>query len=157
MTRVTDSPHVYIGDSGPDDPLSFEPDPPARSASSEFHHDLNGDEVSPSFPVTPADHPGVDELVSAGDLIETNGPEPGKVWKAVETRSIGVPTWTIIYVDADYEGWPENEQQRKQDCYWLNELVAVDGEIVCRYGDNRTHEVVGRASDFQAMLGGFEP
>jgi hypothetical protein len=47
----------------------------------------------------------------------------------------------------DRMGWDEVDESTHD---------AVDGEIVCRYGDNRTHEIVGRAGDFQAMLGGFE-
>lgn len=147
---ITDSHHVYIGDRGPDEPLSFEPR--GRPGSS-YIHELNGYGFDESFPVTPSDHPGVDELVEPGDLIETSGGREGKVYQVTETRSLGLPTWTIVYVAPEQE-WPQNEHQAKQRCKWLNELVAVDGEIVCRYGDHRTYSILGRADDFQAMLSG---
>ena len=151
---TTDTHHVYHGQDGPDDPLSFERPANADRVPSDLNHDVDGP-PSASFPVTPGDQPGVDELVDTGDMIETHGPEPGKVWKVVETRSIGLPTWTIVYLPPDYDGWPQNGRQRKQDCYWLNELVAVDGTIRRRYGSEQHYRVLGTSSDYQAVIGDY--
>ena len=150
-TCVTDQ--VWPGKG--EDALTFDPRTQNHTTASGYVHNLNGYGSSPAFPVTPSSHPGVDELVSAGDLIETSGPSNGKVWKVTETRSLGIPTWTIVYVAPEYEGWPSSDYDIKQDCSWLHELVPVDGEIVCRYGDNRTYEVLGEAPDYQAMIGGW--
>lgn len=104
------------------------------------------------FPRTQGD---VSELVETGDLIDVRGRE-GKVWKVTETRSLGLPTWTILYVDPDRDGWPDptTEWQRGRDQSWLNELVVVDGVATCRY-DGEQYPVVGADDEYQALLGGF--
>lgn len=98
----------------------------------------------------------LDTLVETGDLIDIREGRQGKVWKVVETRSLGLPTWTILFVDPDREGWPnpETEWQRGRDQSWLNELVVVDGVATCRY-DGEQHPVVGEDDEYQTLLGGF--
>lgn len=78
------------------------------------------------FPRTTGD---VSDLVGRGDVIETNTRE-GKVVRVTETRSHGLPTWTVVYVDPDID-IPE---AKRGDYKWQNELVAQEGDIYRSYG-----------------------
>lgn len=106
-----------------------------------------------AFPRTTGD---VDALVNTGDMIQLPQEREGKVWRVSETRSLGLPTWTIEYVDPDRDGWPnpETEWQRGKDQSWLNEMIAVDGTPVKRY-TGQEYPVVGRHADFQGRLDAF--
>lgn len=127
-----------------------------QSNVSDLEHEKNRytplSEENPTFPRTTGD---VTNLVETGDVIDTSGPRRGKVWRVTETRSLGLPTWTIIFVEEDYEGWPENRQERRRDCKWLNEMVAYDGQLVMRYA-GRVYETHGQANDYQNLLTSYE-
>lgn len=150
---LTDSHHVFIGDSGPEDPLGFGPEEVWPGTGSGFTHEIDGKGASGVFPRTDGD---LTEVVGTGDLIEVPPDRRGKVWRVRETRSLGLPTWTIEYVAPDREGWPdpETEWTRGQDQKWLNEMVVVDGTPVMRF-TGQEYPVVGRAEEFQATMGDF--
>lgn len=134
---TTASHHVYMGDPGPQAPISF---------------DL--DTFGPAFPRV-GHQRGVDERVTTGDLIETSNGREGKVWKTRETRSLGLPTWTIVYVQPDVDDWPTTDQDIRRHARWLNELVIAEDTIVCRYGPDSTHEVLGQAEGYQNLLASY--
>lgn len=146
----TEGHHVFAGQAGPPDPFSFpEPEHVDSVAVSEYVHDLNGTADSPPFPIEPADGPTVGDVVARGDLIDPHGPTEGKVYTVSETRTLGLPAWSVTYVAPEA---PFPDEKHGGDPKYLNELVAVDGVPTCRYGENCQHPVVGRADGFQATI-----
>jgi len=129
-----DSHHVYAWDSGPEDPISFDPV-----------------DLGPEFPRATDD---VDGLVQRGDRIKLPGDRYGKVASVSETRCSGIATWSVRYADPDKDLTRDDWQPKFQ-----NELIAQDGEVYCRYGERflgpPVFEVVGR-SDHQADFSEFE-
>lgn len=130
-----DTHHVYIGSIGPREPLAFE------------------DDFGMWFPRSTDD---VSDLVSRGDKIELpgrQGTREGKVASVVETRSIAIPTWSVSYApvgtDLSRSDW---------DARFKNELIAQDGEVYCRYGEeflgHPVLKVVG-VTDHQSNIGEF--
>lgn len=106
---------------------------------------------NPTFHRTTGD---LDAIVSTGDLIELPHGQTGKVWRVDETWELGLPTWTITFVDPDQD-WPNPETEwERGESRWLNEMVAVDGTPVKRW-NGQEYPVDGQADDFQAMIGGF--
>ncbi|WP_336359035.1 hypothetical protein [Haloarcula sp. CGMCC 1.6347] len=125
--------HVYMGSVGPQEPLSFD---------------------SESWrPWYPRSTDAVDELVQRGDRIKLPGDREGKVARVTETRSCGIATWSVAYADPGTDLTRDDWQSKFQ-----NELVARDGEVFCRYGEEflgpPVFEVVGEA-DHQADLAEF--
>lgn len=106
-------------------------------------------------PAFPRSTGAVDEIVTRGDQIEFDRhPYEGIVYRVVETRSLGLPTWTVIYVDAD----TDLDDVRRSDKRWLNESIAQDDTVYCRYGEEflgePLFEVVGEV-EHQADLKRF--
>lgn len=112
--------------------------------------DFDGDVREFEFPRTTDD---VGELVQRGDRIETVH-DTAKVAGVTETRSSGLPTWTVYYVDEDVDLTDAD----RHDYRWANELVAQGEEIYRSFGPDPTAapalEVVGTA-DHQADIGVF--
>lgn len=107
-----------------------------------------------AFPRTTGD---VATLVERGDLIEKPNGRHGLVASVTETRSLGVPTWTVVYVE------PEKDLTSlvpRRDYKWLNESIARDGDVYRRYGSDQLttprFEVIGRG-EHQADFSEFGP
>ncbi|AJF28131.1 hypothetical protein SG26_20500 (plasmid) [Haloarcula sp. CBA1115] len=136
--RLGDTHHVYIGDAGPAEPLSFD-----------------SESWGPWYPRSTDD---VDGLVQRGDRIELPGDREGKVARVTETRSCGIATWSVAYADPGTDLTRDDWQSKFQ-----NELVARDGDVYCRYGEEflgaPVFEVVGEAehqADFTEFAEGRE-
>lgn len=88
----------------------------------------------------------VDELVNRGDVITRPPDREAVVHQVTETRSLGMPTWTVVYVAPDVDLL---DARPKQDFKWINECIAQDGEVYVRYGSDQLQspafEVVGSA------------
>lgn len=101
------------------------------------------------FPRTTGDVPG---LVERGDKIQTTHDQQ-KIVRVTESRSHGLPTWSVAYCDIDAD--PENGHTSFR---YANELIARDGQVYYSYGEdplrNPAFEVVG-AVDHQSGLGAF--
>lgn len=100
----------------------------------------------------------VDGLVKRGDLITRPPHKEAIVYKVTETRSLGLPTWTVIYVDPDVDLL---DAQPKRDFHWINECIARDGRVYQRFGPDPlaapAFEVVGETehqTDFSRFEGG---
>jgi|GEM_PF-1950644 len=131
-----DSHHVYIGEVGPEEPLTFD------------------DGFGPWYPRSTEK---VDDLVERGDRIELPGgrsQREGKVASVTGTRSGGILTWSVSYADPGTD-LTRNDWQPK----FQNELVARDGNIYRRYGEQflggPAFEVVGE-TDHQADFTEFD-
>lgn len=105
------------------------------------------------FPRTTGD---VSELVERGDRIITPPDRPQKVRSVTESRSYGLPTWSVGYCDVDDDLLSGNLPPRGQ-----NELIARDGEIYSSFGPDPlaapAFEVVGETdhqADFTEFAGG---
>jgi hypothetical protein len=106
------------------------------------------------FPRTTGD---VSDLVQRGDRISVPPGRSGKVCRVSETRSSGLPTWAVVYVDEDVL----LTDAKKSDYYWQNELVARDGDVYRSFGQeplsSPAFEVVGTTdhqTDFTEFGGG---
>jgi len=106
------------------------------------------------FPRTTGD---VSDLIQRGDRISLPPDRRHKVCRVSETRSSGLPTWTVVYVDEDVDLTDAN----RSDYYWQNELVARDGEVYRSFGRDPlsapAFEVVGETdhqTDFSEFGGG---
>ncbi len=120
----------------------------------------DGDAREVEFPRTTGD---LSEIVHRGDRIRLPAGREGKVHQVSETRSSGLPTWTVVYVDPDVS----LTDARKKDFYWQNELVTRDGQIYRSFGRDPlaqpAFEVVGQAehqadfSEFVARADGGMP
>jgi hypothetical protein len=113
---------------------------------------------TPSGEVRRAEFPrttgNVSELVQRGDQISLPPDRRHKVCRVSETRSSGLPTWTVVYVDEDTDLTDAN----RSDYYWQNELVARDGDVHLSFGLDPlaapAFEVVGEI-DHQADFSEF--
>ncbi|WP_353635517.1 hypothetical protein ABSL23_15845 (plasmid) [Halobacterium sp. NMX12-1] len=96
----------------------------------------------------------VSDAVQRGDRIMLPSERTQKVYRVSETRSLGLPTWTVVYVDEDVD----LADATREDFYWKNEQIARDGQVFTRYGPDSpaapSFEVLGQA-DHQANLGAF--
>lgn len=72
------------------------------------------------------DHPPLDELLHRGDLIESHGPGDGKIYTVSRTRCLGLPAFSIRYVDPDAEPNADGEYS-KHDLKYLNNYVSREG------------------------------
>lgn len=113
-----------------------------------------GDVRVAEFPRTTGD---VSDLVERGDKIDVRGYAESVVYQVRDTRSLGLPTWTVIYLDEDVDMM----NPTTDDYYWCNELVAQHGDIYTSYGpdplDAPTFRVIGEAehqADFSEFAGG---
>lgn len=109
------------------------------------------------FPRTTGD---VSELVERGDSIDRRDYAESVVYQVSKTRSHGLPTWTVIYLDEDVE----MTNATRDDFYWCNELIAQEGEVYTSYGPNPLHQptfrVIGETehqADFSEFAGGASP
>jgi len=102
------------------------------------------------FPRTTGD---VAELVERGDRILLPPERPQKVVAVVETRSHGLPTWSVGFCDVGDDLLSDNLPPRGS-----NELIARDGKIYCSFGPDPlstpAFEVVGE-TEHQADLAAF--
>ena len=112
---------------------------------------IDGDVHEVEFPRTTDD---VDAIVQRGDVIRYPPAREGLVFRVTETRSYGLPTWTVVFVDRDVD----LTTARKHDFRWKNELIAQDGQAYTSYGPDPlaspAFEVVGEA-EHQADLDRF--
>lgn len=100
----------------------------------------------------------MDETVERGDVITRPPDREAVVHTVTETRSLGVPTWTVVYVEPDVELL---DTRPKRDFHWTTECVAQDGSVYRRFGPDPlaapAFEVVGEAelqADFREFAGG---
>lgn len=102
------------------------------------------------FPRTTGD---VSELVERGDRILLPPERPQKVTSVTESRSHGLPTWSVGFCDVDDELLSGNLPPRGQ-----NELIARDGTVYCSFGPDPlagpAFEIAGEA-EHQADLTKF--
>lgn len=105
------------------------------------------------FPRTTGD---VSELVERGDRIITPPDREQKVRSVTESRSYGLPVWSVGYCDLDDDLLSGNLPPRGQ-----NELIARDGKIYSSFGPDPlaapAFEVVGETehqADFTEFAGG---
>jgi len=112
---------------------------------------IDGDVREYEFPRTNGDVSGI---VGRGDVIARHHREDAVVESVTETRSLGLPTWTVRYLDS---GVPFTEATTR-DYYWINECIAQDGEVYQSFGEDPlatpAFEVVGTV-DHQANLSAF--
>jgi len=103
------------------------------------------------FPRTTDD---VAELVERGDRIELPGGRYGKVASVTESRSSGLPAWSVRYADPGTDLTRDDWQPKFQ-----NELIAQDGSVYCSFGPDPlaapAFEVVGE-TDHQANFSEFD-
>lgn len=117
---------------------------------------LRGDDPryvdKPEFPRTTGD---VAEIVERGDRITVRGQREAVVYQVSEQRALGLPVWTVMYVGPDVE----LDSARNYDFRWLNESIARDGDVYCRFGEeflgDPRLEVVGEA-EHQANFSEFD-
>ncbi|MFC7077850.1 hypothetical protein [Haloarcula halophila] len=105
------------------------------------------------FPRTTQDVPA---LVERGDRIIVPGDREQKVRAVSETRSLGLPTWSVNYCDVDDDLLSGRLPPRGQ-----RELIARDGAVYCSYGPDPlaapAFEVIGETehqADFSEFDGG---
>lgn len=105
------------------------------------------------FPRTTGD---VSELVERGDRILLPPDRPQKVTAVTESRSHGLPTWSVGFCDVDDDLLSGNLPPQG-----ANELIARDGEIYRSFGRDPlgapAFEVVGETeyqADFTEFAGG---
>jgi len=98
----------------------------------------------------------VADLVERGDRIELPDGRYGKVASVSESRSSGLPVWSVRYADPDTDLTRDDWQPKFQ-----NELVARDGSVYCSYGPDPlaapVFDVVGETdhqADFTEFGGG---
>lgn len=108
----------------------------------------------PEFPRTTGD---VSEIVDRGDRITVRGQREAVVYQVSEQRALGMPVWTVTYVYPDVD----LDCAGKHDFKWLNESIAHDGDVYCRYGEEflgePRFEITGEAehqADFSEFDGG---
>jgi len=110
----------------------------------------NGGVREVEFPRTTGD---VSELVERGDRVRLPPDRPQKVTSVVESRSYGLPVWSVGYCDVDDDLLSGNLPPRGQ-----NELIARDGQAYPSFGpdplSSPAFEIVGQ-TDHQADLGAF--
>jgi len=106
------------------------------------------------FPRTTGD---VSEVVERGDRIELPPERRYKVASVTETRSHGLPTWTVAFVEEDVDLMSAS----RSDYKWKNEQIARDDEAYTSYGPEPlaapSFEVVGETehqADFSDFGGG---
>lgn len=106
----------------------------------------------PEFPRTTGD---VSEIVGRGDRVTVRGRREAVVYQVSEQRALGLPVWTVMYVYPDVD----LDSAGKHDFKWLNESIARDGDVYCRYGEaflgDARLQVVGEA-EHQADFSRFE-
>lgn len=131
-----DTNHVYIGQIQPAELLAFDEDG-----------------LGPWYPRSTDD---VNALVKRGDRIRLSGGREGKVELVKPTRSGGIATWSVAFVDPDVDLGDDSHQRKYQ-----NELIARDGSVYCRYGEQPLaapgFEVLGETdhqADFTEFGGG---
>jgi hypothetical protein len=121
------------------------------SVEEQRYQTTNGGVREVEFPRTTGD---VDALVQRGDRIQIPPARPRTVCQVSETRSSGLPTWTVVFVEPDVDLLSAS----KRDFFWQNELIARDGEIYSSFGPDPlaapAFEVVGR-DDHQADFSEF--
>lgn len=104
----------------------------------------------PTFPRTTGD---VSKLVSRGDCIRLPGDRDQMVVSVTEQRALGLPTWTVSFCGPDVNLVDEDPDWRGK-----NELIARNGDVYCRYGEQYLgapmFETIGRA-EHQADLSSF--
>jgi hypothetical protein len=102
------------------------------------------------FPRTTGD---VSELVERGDKVLLPPDRPQKVRSVIESRSVGLPTWSVGYCDVEDDLTSGRLPPRGQ-----NELIARDGDVYRSFGPDPlsapAFEVVGR-TEHQAGIGQF--
>lgn len=114
----------------------------------------DGDVREPEFPRTTGD---AGDLVGRGDLIDRLHRDDAMVCDVAETRSCGLPTWSVRYVEQDVE----IESAGRHDYYWINECIAQDSAVYQSYGEDPLStpalEVIGTGehqADFSELLEG---
>lgn len=143
VTILEDDRAICVTDSvwqlkGEDFPIEFEPETWQEdilknvTPKSESTLETNRKGVVPTFPIQASGDPGVNEVAERGDVID-KGYQEVKIWQIIETRSLGLPTWSIISVPVEYDGWPESKRARRQNCLYNNELIVRNGFVTCRY------------------------
>jgi len=114
---------------------------------------------TPSGEVRRAEFPrttgNVSELVQRGDEISLPPDRRYKVYRVSETRSCGLPTWTVIYVNEHVDLTDAN----RSDYHWQNELVIRGDDVYRSYGSDSlaapAFNVVGE-TDHQADFSQFD-
>ncbi|APX98657.1 hypothetical protein [Natronorubrum daqingense] len=105
----------------------------------------------PMFPRTTGD---VSALVERGDLIRLAGDREAMVRGVTETRVFGLATWSVTICDTDVDLVDDDPDWRG-----MNELIARDGDVYCRYGEDYlgapAFEIDGRAAH-QSDLSSFD-
>lgn len=99
-----------------------------ESAEARATQGAGGDVIA--FPRTSG---SVEDIASRGDLIRLPANRIGEVASVTPTRSVGMPTWSVVYVSPDTD---LTEPQPKVSYHYLNESVASDGEAYCRFGED---------------------
>ena len=94
------------------------------------------------FPRTTGD---VDELVQRGDRIRISPDREQKVFRVSESRSYGLPTWSVGFCDADVDLLNDQLPPRGK-----NELIAQDGWVYQSFGPDPL------ATPAFEVLGGLE-
>jgi hypothetical protein len=114
---------------------------------------MDGGVREAQFPRTTDDVP---DLVSRGDEIRLPQDRLGKVVRVTETRSLGLPTWTVVFVAPEVDLL---DAQPKQDYRWQNELIAQDGAAYQSFGPNPLNspafEIAGE-TEHQSALEQFD-
>jgi len=118
--------------------------------------DQTGSVREPVFPRTTG---SVDELVGRGDVIERAPYHQNEIVKRVsQTRSAGLPTWTVVFVAHNRHELETLDDATVDDLHYINECIARDGKVYERYGEdplnNPAFDVVGGA-EHQAHLHAF--
>lgn len=102
------------------------------------------------FPRTTQD---VSDLVERGDRITIPTDRPRKVYYVSKSRSLGLPTWTVTFVELDDDLTSDELRPGLK-----NELIARDGQIYTSFGEAPlsapAFEIDGRA-DHQANIETF--
>ena len=102
------------------------------------------------FPRTTDD---VADLVERGDRIQRPPDREYKVMQVTETRSFGLPTWSVTYCELEADINSGNTKPK-----FANEVIARDGAVYYSYGEaplaSPAFEVIGQA-EHQASVAQF--
>jgi len=114
---------------------------------------IGSDKSAREWPV-PRTTDSVDDLVARGDRITLPPNRPQKVTAVRESRSLGLPTWSVSFCDLETDLIDDELPTRLK-----NELIAQDGQIHTSFGEaplaTPAFEIDGRA-DHQANINAFE-
>lgn len=120
------------------------------SVEEQRYQKIDGSVREAAFPRTTG---SVADLVERGDRIRLPPDREYKVMRVSETRSHGLPTWSVVYCDLDADMNSGNTQPK-----FKNEMIARDGDVYCSYGEAPlaapAFDVIGQA-EHQASVAQF--